>query len=742
MEQVEGYVESIVFYNEENGYTVFELHMENEPLTCVGNLPKLREGEYVEVSGSYVNHSVYGRQLKVSSCDYKDPTGVAAIELYLSSGAVKGIGKSLASSIVKKFGADALKIMETEPERLAEIKGISEKKAQAIATDMMERRSERKAIMFLQQYHIPLVTAMRFYKEYGEKIYEIIKTNPYKLAEDMRGIGFKTADEIAARAGIMRESEFRIRSGLIYVLQLASLNGHTCYPKEALTRDAAQMLSLPEEMIEDQYLNMVADKKIVMKDDMVYATVFYNMERSVAQMLDELNQKYAVSLEEMEGRIHVIEEETGITLDPKQIEAVENAITNGLFVLTGGPGTGKTTTINTMIRYFVTEGLEVFLAAPTGRAAKRMSELTHKEAKTIHRMLEFSGGNPESDDVSASGFTRNRQNPLEADVIIVDEASMIDITLMYSLLMAVPQDARLILVGDIYQLPSVGPGSVLKDMILSKAFPMVALTQIFRQAKESDIIVNAHKINEGEQVLLDNKSDDFFWVREYDGQKLMDTLLDLASSRIPKFVDEDPYDVQVLTPTKKGQFGVENLNKLLQAKLNPPAVDKREKEYGETVFREGDKVMQNRNNYQLEWEVRDKYGVAVDKGIGVFNGDVGTVLKINEFGKTMTVKFDEEREVEYEFKGLDELELAYALTVHKSQGSEYPAVILPLLGGPKMLLNRNLLYTAVTRARKCVVIAGDEKVFYTMAQNVTEQERYTGLCRRIEELLSKKQELV
>ena len=562
----------------------------------------------------------------------------------------------------------------------------------------------------------------------------MLKENPYRMADDIDGVGFKTADEIAARVGIKTDSDFRIKSGIQYVLQQAAMDGHTYLPMEELTRRAVYLLGVESSQVEAHYMNLTMDRKIVMqlKDDItqIYANTFYYMEANTAAMLKQLDVTYDVPDIEIEAAIRNIEKKTEMELDEHQAEAVKEAVRNGLLVITGGPGTGKTTTINTIIKYFELEGMDIFLAAPTGRAAKRMSETTGYEARTIHRMLELNGG---MDTGSTAGFERNERNPLETDVIIIDEMSMVDISLMYSLLKAVVAGTRLILVGDVNQLPSVGPGSVLKDIIDSGAFHTVKLTKIFRQASTSDIIVNAHKINNGEEVSLDNKSMDFFFLKRYDADKIINVTLQLIKQKLPKFVNATEYDIQVLTPMRKGLLGVERLNGILQAYMNPADKSKREKEYRGTIFREGDKVMQIKNNYQIEWEIRTKFGLCVDKGMGIFNGDTGIIEEINDFAETMTISFDEGRKVEYPFKLLEELELAYAVTIHKSQGSEYPAVVIPLLSGPRMLMNRNLLYTAVTRAKKCVTIVGDEQTFYEMIQNNSQQRRYSGLRDRIVE---------
>ena len=732
MEKLAGYVEHIIYRNADNGYTVLKLVSGEEEITCVGIFSAIAEGENIEASGDYTDHPTYGKQFKVESFEEKAPEDEEAIERYLGSGAIRGIGLALAARIVRRFKADTFRIIEEEPERLAEVKGISERKAMEIADQVNEKRDLRQAMIFLQQYGITMNLAVKVYQQYGQEVYGIIRENPYRLADDIEGVGFRTADEIAVRVGIRMDSDFRIRSGILYVLLQASTEGHTYLPEEELTRRTGQLLEVGEEQIEKQYMDLAIERKIIMKQGenqtQIYAASFYYMEANTATMLKQLNVSYEVPDLEIEERVRRIEKQTGMELDEHQMTAVKEAVRNGLLIITGGPGTGKTTTINTIIKYFEMEGLDIFLAAPTGRAAKRMSETTGFEARTIHRMLELNGGVD-----GAAGFERNEQNPLETDVVIIDEMSMVDISLMHALLKAVAVGTRLILVGDVNQLPSVGPGSVLRDIIRSHECNVVMLTKIFRQASTSDIIVNAHKINQGEEVTLDNKSMDFFFLKRYDADVIISVVLQLIKQKLPKFVDATPYDIQVLTPMRKGLLGVERLNGILQRYLNPPSPQKREKEHGDILFREGDKIMQTRNNYQLEWEIRTKYGLSVDKGTGVFNGDMGIVREINDFAETMTVEFDEGRMVEYPYKLLDELELAYAITIHKSQGSEYPAVVIPLLSGPSMLMNRNLLYTAVTRARKCVTLVGNEVTFAQMVQNTSQQKRYSGLCDRLKE---------
>ena len=740
-ETIEGYVDHIIFQNRDNGYTVACLVSEGEEITCVGTFRFLNEGETIRAKGVYTRHPSYGKQFSVSSYESVIPQDSLVMERYLGSGAIKGIGAALAARIVRKFGDDTLRIIVEEPERLAEVKGISERKAREIAEQVEEKADLRRAMMFLQQYGITQNLGMKIYRQYGQEMYGILKENPYKMAEDIPGVGFKIADEIAARIGIHTDSDYRIRSGILYILLQASGEGHVYLPKEVLLGRAKELLGVEQEYMEKHLTDLSIDRKIVIREICregkpaelaVYASSYYQIELHVAQMLHTLNLQDTVQEDILDEKIQRIQRAARIELDEKQQEAVREAVKNGLLVVTGGPGTGKTTTINAIIRYFEMEELDICLAAPTGRAAKRMTEATGYEAKTIHRLLELSGG-PEQAQESIR-FERNAQNPLEADVIIIDEMSMVDIFLMHALLSAIVSGTRLILVGDVNQLPSVGPGSVLKDIISSGQFPVVELVKIFRQASQSDIVVNAHKINQGIPVILDNKSRDFFFLKRYDANVIISIVITLIQKKLPKYVEASPYEIQVLTPMKKGLLGVERLNVILQQYLNPPEAEKKEKEHGQGLFREGDKVMQIKNNYQLEWEIRGNYGIPVEKGVGVFNGDTGIIREINLFAETVTVEFEEKRFVEYSFKQLEELELAYAITIHKAQGSEYPAVVIPLLQGPKMLMNRNLLYTAVTRARKCVTLVGDERTFFDMESNQMEQNRYTALDVRIREI--------
>lgn len=735
METITGYVGHIVFRNEENGYTVFHLENDDGEVTCVGNFNYISEGELMELRGDYVNHNVYGTQLKVSSHTVKEPEDMVSIERYLGSGAIKGVGAALAGRIVKKFREDTFRIIDEEPERLAEIKGISERKAREIAQQVEEKKDMRKAMIYLQKYGISTKLAAKIYQYYGMKVYKVLEENPYQLADNIEGVGFKTADEIASRIGIHTDSDYRIRSGIFYTLQQAVGEGHIYLPQDVLARRASALLEVDIPDIQKYIMDLCIDKKTVVKESegeiRVYPQHFYYLELNTAKMLHDLDIECEMPEDMMEQRLKKVEKRENIELDPMQHRAVIESIKHGLLVLTGGPGTGKTTTINTMIRFFDSEGMSILLAAPTGRAAKRMTEATGYEAQTIHRLLEVNG-NPEEEG-NAGGFMRNRQNPLETDVVIIDEMSMVDLPLMHALLSAIVPGTRLVLVGDVDQLPSVGPGSVLKDIIASHRFPVVTLTRIFRQAGESDIIVNAHKINAGEPVILDNKSRDFFFLRRKDADTIIAVIISLIRNKLPRYVQAGQNDIQVMTPTRKGLLGVERLNGILQQYLNPADSKKTEREINGRLFREGDKVMQIKNNYQLEWEVSTKYGLTVDKGMGIFNGDMGIIREINEYTETVEVEFDEGRKVKYGFDMAEELELAYAITVHKSQGSEYPAVVIPLLPGPRLLYNRNLLYTAVTRAKKCLVIVGSDTVFQEMIQNRREQSRYTSLAERIRE---------
>ena len=746
--EITGYVDHIIYRKPENGYTVFILISEGDEITCVGNMGQIDQGDNLLIEGEEVSHAIYGSQIKVTSYRVVPPSDADSMERYLGSGAIKGVGPALAKRIVKKFGSDTFRIIEEEPERLIEIKGISERIAREISMQMEDKKGMREAMIFLQQYGISNALAVKIYDTYGMRVYQVMKENPYQLAEDIHGIGFKMADEIAAKIGIRTDSDFRIRSGILYTLLLAAGEGHVYLPKEILLRNTSIMLQIPPEVIEVQLSNLAMEKKLIIKIEedrtYVYATSYYYAELNCAKMLLDMDAAvdYFPTEEErareeefrgqVEKKIRRLEHDLDLELDELQRLAVIESVLHGVFILTGGPGTGKTTTINMIIRYFEREGLDIFLAAPTGRAAKRMTEATGFEARTIHRLLELNGGLEE--DGRRASFTKNQDNPLEADVVIIDEMSMVDIHLFQALLKAIAPGTRLILVGDVNQLPSVGPGQVLQDLIYSETFSVIGLQKIFRQAEDSDIVVNAHKIHKGQEPVLNNKSKDFFFLERADVNVIYKHMIQLIQEKLPKYCNISPFEVQVLTPMRKGNLGVQTLNQILQKYLNPEDKHKLEHVYGDTIFRVGDKVMHTRNNYQLEWEIVSKYNIPIDKGVGVFNGDMGIVKEIYEYNQTLVVEFDDLRKVTYPFSALDELELAYAITIHKSQGSEYPAVVMPLLAGPKPLFNRNLLYTGVTRARNCLTILGSKEILGEMIRNNQENRRYTGLRSRIREV--------
>ena len=735
-ESITGVVEHIIFRNEENGYTVFSMRCGADEETCVGFFAELSEGLTIRAFGRHTEHISYGLQFKVDHYEYHAPEDTDAIEAYLGSGAVKGIGKTLAKRIVDLFHEEAIRILEEEPERLAEVKGISVRKAREIGEAAAEQAGMRKAMMFLDSYGISLPLRVKIYKEYGEDLYAVLKENPYRLAEDIKGVGFLTADRIAREIGIPQDSEYRIRSGLLYVLLLASGEGSVYLPERELVARAAELLQADEEAVRYALDGLLMERRVIARQmdggRAVYSGAFYYMELNSARMLLDLSVDFGENPELVRAEVLEMSRAHGVTLEDEQLQAVVLSSMNGLMILTGGPGTGKTTTINEMIRYFRGRRMKVLLAAPTGRAAKRMTEATGYEASTIHRLLEISSTT--DDEMTEVRFARCAENPLNADAVIIDEMSMVDIALFHALLCAVARGTHLILVGDVDQLPSVGPGAVLRDILKADVFPKVRLSRIFRQAASSDIIVNAHKINSGEQIELGIKSREFFFLKRDDPNLIISNVIELVRDKLPPYVDAKPFDIQVLTPMRKGSMGVVRLNQILQQYLNPPSRGKREKAFGDRIFRVGDKVMQTKNNYQIEWEIRGRYGIPVDSGSGIFNGDMGIVRAIDELSRVMTVEFDEGRCVEYPFQETEDLELAYAVTIHKSQGSEYPAVIIPLLSGPGMLLTRNLLYTAVTRARSCVVLLGSETAFRRMIDNVRDDRRFTSLDLRILEL--------
>ena len=741
-----GFVDHFLFRKPENGYTVMSLipdgfvddeELEDEPeIICTGVFPSISEGENIKMEGEFVSHPSYGRQFQMKNFEVIVPKGAAAMQRYLSMGAIKGIGPALAKRIVKTFKEDTFRIMEEEPERLAEIKGISEKMAMKISDQVVEKKDVRDAMLYLADLGLGTTLSMRIYNEYGPKLYDVIRENPYRLVEDIAHLGFKTADDIASQLGVALDSEFRIQSGILYALGNAALNGHTYLPMEELIRESQVVLGVSRDDIQRNINALVLDKKLVQKEDAIYTFAYYRLEENTAGLLLGLDQRFDETPAVMEKTIGEIEREEQMDFDEVQKEAIMQAASRGVFVLTGGPGTGKTTTIKGIIRYFEKNGMEVFLAAPTGRASKRMSEATKREAKTIHRLLEVNGGTEEEDvrKPKRGMFERNEDNPLEADVVIIDEMSMVDISLMHALLRAIPYGCRLILVGDTNQLPSVGPGNVLADIIASHMFRTVELKKIFRQEDTSDIVLSAHQIQEGIIPKIDNDSKDFFLMDRREAGHIITITKKLVADNMPRYVQATPFEVQVLTPMKKGTVGVENLNKELQEYLNPKKKGTKEYVFGDgKLLRTGDKVMQMKNNYQLEWKQVGKYGLTINSGTGVFNGDVGILKDINEFASFMTIEFEDGKIVEYPFKNQEELELAYAITIHKSQGSEYPAVVIPLMRGPELLMNRNLIYTAITRAQKCVVMVGQPQVFMEMIQNTKQTVRYSGLEYRLRE---------
>lgn len=741
MEILKGYIGRFIFQNEDNGYTVAEVVVEGEPHVCVGLMRGFSEGETVEMEGEYTVHPRYMEQFKISKIRAVPPEDKVALMRYLGSGAIKGIGNALAQRIVDYFGEDTFRIIEEEPERLAEIKGISVKKAREIAEQLVEKREMRNAALFLQQYGIGQNLADKIYQQYGNEVYQVIRENPYRMVEDIQGVGFKIADTIASHAGIRVDSDYRIRCGIIYELYQQTAEGNCYYPRELLMDKTAQLLGLEPEYIEGQMMSLAMDQQIMLKkigdEERVYPASYYKEEITCARKLLELRDSYEYpavsgSDKKMMERIACIETSMEMKLDGLQRDAVAECIKNGVFILSGGPGTGKTTTINAILKYLETEQMDFVLAAPTGRAAKRMTETTGYEAKTLHRLLEINGELAEGE--RRINFERNEDNPLEVDAVVVDEVSMVDIHLLRALLAALIPGTKLILIGDVNQLPSVGPGQILKDIIDSGRFACVILEKIFRQAVESHIVSYAHKINKGEMIDFSQKYRDFFLLAKDSPEVIYQYIEALVKEKVPKEFQIDPLEAQILTPMRKGPLGSEVLNRVFQARLNPPSPQKKEYQYGDTLFRVNDKIMQIKNNYDLEWEIVGKYNITIAEGTGVFNGDIGTIQDIDDFSRIVKVRFDDGKLAEYSFQELDELEHAYAITIHKSQGSEYPVVILPILNGPKMLLNRNLLYTGVTRAKDCVIILGNPDTVLEMIHADLVQRRYTSLGERLTEI--------
>ena len=743
MDEIRGDIENIIFRNIDTHFTVFEAYCDEKIICCVGKFDSIAEGEYIIAKGEYVNHNVYGKQFKISEYKIEMPEDIVSIEKYLASGAISGIGATIAKRIIDMFAEETFKIMEEEPERLSEIKGISERKARDIAQQFNEKRGMRDVVIYLQKYGITNALSVKIYEKYGLKTYAVMQENPYRIAEDIVGVGFKTVDEIAKTIGIHLDSDYRITSGILYTLFQIGNEGHICMPKDELIDRATLLLGVSEEGIAKQLMNMVIDKKVIIKEIdnqlFVYSSAMYYMEIACAQKILDLNIKLINDTPESDNyikeKVDEVQNKSNLEMDEEQSKAVIESLKNGVTIVTGGPGTGKTTIINSMISIFIDEDMDVLLAAPTGRAAKRMTETTGYEAKTIHRLLELNGG---GDNDGGMVFGRGELYPLEADVIIIDEASMIDIYIFSALLKAITVGTRLIMVGDVNQLPSVGPGQILSDLIASNLVPVTSLKKIFRQSLESDIVKNAHAINGGENLDLKKKSKDFLFMEKNDYQLIYKNMVNLVVDRLPAYINGKSQDIQVLTPMKNGPLGAVELNRILQHFVNPKDKSKKELVVGEKTFRVGDKVMQIRNNYQLEWEIVGKYNITVEQGQGVFNGDIGVVEDVNDYSRTIRVLFDEQKVVYYSQALLTELELAYAITIHKSQGSEYNAVLIPLLQGPRLLMNRNLLYTAITRAKKCVIILGDSQVVAGMIANESEKKRYTSLDNQMKEIISNK----
>ncbi|MDU1810886.1 ATP-dependent RecD-like DNA helicase [Clostridium perfringens] len=737
MEALNGIVESIVFKSSDTGYTVIKFRENNIIHTAVGVLPHVKEGQNLKITGSWVNHSQFGKQFKVEECEEILPTSKDGIEKYLSSGIIQGIGPVTAKKIVNKFGEDTLNILDNNIERLKEIEGIGKKKLETIIESYREQRELKNITIFLQTHGLSVNQCLKIYKKYGASSVDTVKNNPYILCDEISGIGFKTSDKIARSLGIEIDSPFRIQSGIRYVINEFCANGHTFMPKDELIKEASNVLTVSGDIIEENIKNAALDRKIKLErvndKEGVFTIPNYYCELGITNRILTLAisnfQDISVDVDHL---ILQFEKKNNITFAEFQKDAIISAFQNGIEIITGGPGTGKTTIIKCIIEIFETCGLKVLLGAPTGRAAKRMSESTGKEATTIHRMLDMGVFEKEE-----SVFVTNaEEHSLEADVVIIDEASMIDITLMNALLKSIKVGTRLIIVGDVDQLPSVGAGNVLNDFIESGFTKVVRLKEIFRQGKESMIVVNAHKINKGEMPKLNEKGTDFFFIRNDIQEGILNTIIDLINTRLPKFNSnwDKSKSIQVLVPMKKGVLGVTNLNERIQNVLNPKAPYKKEKEFRSMVFREGDKVMQIKNNYSLKWT--RIAGKGEHEGLGVFNGDMGFIESIDLEGKKLSIIFDDERRVIYDFMYLDELDLAYAITIHKSQGSEFPVVIIPAYMGAPLLMNRNLLYTGITRAKEMVVVVGIPKALKYMVDNTRSMERYSSLNWRIKEVIS------
>lgn len=737
MIEIEGTVEHIVYNNEENGYTVARVKHNNEIISIVGYIPFLSEGQRIRIQGEWVTHQNFGQQIKVESCEEVIPSTIEGIEKYLASGLIPGVGPVTAKRIVDKFGKDSLDIMEMNPVKLTEVEGIGEIKALGIAETFQDQRELRQVMIFLQSYGISTSFGLKIFKKFGQGTVKIVKENPYKLCEEISGIGFKTADKIARNLGIDLNSQSRIMAGVKYILSTCTANGHTYMPKLNLIDECVKLLNVSADAIEDAFVYLVTSKQIVGEnidgDIAIYLIPLYFSELGVAKKLIELSFfKDGSDFKNIDKEIEEYERENNIQFADEQKAAISLGVQNGVSVITGGPGTGKTTIIKCIINIFEKRGMNIVLGAPTGRAAKRMTETTGYEAKTIHRLLEMQFIPGEDGPV----FAVDESNPIEADAIIIDEASMVDILLMNNLLKAVAAGTKLIMVGDVDQLPSVGPGNVLRDIIDSKAINIVRLDKIFRQVDESLIAVNAHLINSGQMPVLNDKDKDFFFIQKGNPKDILDEMMELINHRLPTFKKgfNSMTDIQVLSPMRKGETGTQNLNSRIQQILNPPSGNKKEKQFREIIFREGDKVMQIKNNYSVEW--RSLSGKDDLAGTGIFNGDIGYIKRMDIENQIATIVFDDEKEVDYDFSNFDELQLAYAVTIHKSQGSEFKVIVIPISYGPPMLMTRNLIYTGVTRAKELVVLVGMRQALLSMINNNTIAQRYSGLKNRILSVLN------
>ena len=731
-----GYITDIIYYNGENGYTIATVEAANEEFTAVGYLPGAKPGRRFTFHGEWKIHPNYGEQFAFSEVTEEMPETDRGIKIFLGSGAIKGVGKKVAAAIVDKFGDDTFKVIEKEPARLTEISGIGQQKAAAIAESFKEHREFAEVTLHFSRYGISAKAAMKLYAEYGSATIDIVNEDPYVMVNDIFGVGFKTADKIAIKMGADPGSPGRIQSGIKYILRSYIGEGSTYLPRQKLVDHAVNMLDVSSEDVEDniEYLAMEGEMNTVILDgiDACFLAAYFNAERNICYELKRLEDSGLKDITgEFKNLIKATEVETGINLSDKQKNAVLQSFNHGVFVITGGPGTGKTTIINSIMDIFNYCGFKTAIAAPTGRAAKRITETSGYEASTIHRLLEYYYSETRDD----MEFGRNRNNQLEFDAVVIDEASMVDVMLMKSLLEAIPDGARLIMVGDADQLPPVGAGNVLRDMLDSEVIASDRLTEIFRQAEESLIVVNAHRINKGDYPFYNEEGKDFFLLKRNGEKRILESILELCTTRLPKFYEDfDPVkDIQILTPVKKGTLGSHNLNRELQRVLNPPSKDLSEKKIGERIFREGDKVMQMKNNYNLTW--RDKKDFS--EGEGVFNGDVGYIHSIDNEFNVMTVVFDGTKFVEYDFNGLDEVETAYAITVHKSQGSEFPVVIMPISFFPPALATRNLIYTAVTRGKEDVILVGTEDKLNAMVDNNQIRKRYSALGVWLKQYLGK-----